>query len=129
MGYLFLLFTVVPAVEIYLLIQVGSAIGGLNTVIILLTMGVLGAYCVRTQGVSTLFRIQRALAEGRFPADELIDGAMVLVGGILLITPGYLSDAVGITFILPPTRSLWKRWAVRMARRKLERGEIVVRRY
>jgi UPF0716 protein FxsA len=69
------------------------------------------------------------LAEGRFPADELIDGAMVLVGGILLITPGYLSDVVGITFILPPTRSLWKRWAVRMARRKLERGEIVVRRY
>lgn len=125
-GWLFVLFTVVPALEIYLLIQAGKVFGGANTVLAVIAAGVVGSYYARREGLAVLARVQNALAEGRPPADEMLDGAMILAGGILLVTPGFLTDVVGITLLLPPTRLLWKRVASRWIRRKIERGEIVV---
>lgn len=129
MGWLFILFTVLPALEIYVLIQVGGVIGGWNTVAVILGMGVFGAWIARQQGLATLYRVQAAMAEGRVPTGELVDGALILVGGVLLVTPGFLTDAVGLTFLLPPLRALWKLWAVRVIRRRIDRGQCIIRTY
>jgi UPF0716 protein FxsA len=124
-----LLFLAVPAAEIYLLIKVGSIIGALDTFLLVLAMGVFGAYYARREGLSLLMRIQRETSQGRMPGGALIDGALLLVGGVLLITPGFITDVIGITFIFPPTRGLWKRVFALWLKRKFERGEIVFHRH
>lgn len=126
---LVLLFTVLPALEIYLLIQVGAVIGGLNTLLLIIVTGVVGAHYARQQGFEVLMRIQRAMHEGRPPANEMIDGAMLLVGGALLMTPGFLTDALGFSLVFPPTRAGIKRWFQAWVRRKIEKGEITIHRY
>jgi len=125
---LVLLFTVVPAVEIYLLVKVGSGIGAFNTVLLILATGVVGAHYARLQGFQVVTRLQESLRDGRPPAAEIVDGAMLLVGGALLLTPGFLTDALGFSLIFPPTRRVWRRTFLEWLRRKIERGEIVVRR-
>ena len=125
---LVLLFTLVPALEIYLLIKVGAGIGAANTILLIIATGVVGAHYARLQGFQVVQRLQASLHEGRLPAAEIIDGAMLLVGGALLLTPGFLTDAVGFSLIFPPTRRLWRRLLVEWLRRKIARGEIVVRR-
>ncbi len=125
---LVLLFTLVPALEIYLLIKVGEGIGAANTILLIIATGVVGAHHARLQGFRVVQRLQASLNEGRLPAAEIIDGAMLLVGGALLLTPGFLTDAVGFSLIFPPTRSWWRRLLVEWLRRKIARGEIVVRR-
>ncbi len=125
---LVLLFTLVPALEIYLLIKVGAGIGAANTILLIIATGVVGAHYARLQGFQVVQRLQASLDEGRLPAAEIIDGAMLLVGGALLLTPGFLTDAVGFSLIFPPTRRLWRRLLVEWLRRKIARGEIVVRR-
>ncbi|MCY4442050.1 MAG: FxsA family protein, partial [Deltaproteobacteria bacterium] len=90
---LLLLFTVVPLVELYLLIEVGSVIGGLNTILLVLGTGALGAFLARLEGLRTLGQIQRNLNQGIVPAEEMVDGVIILVAGLLLITPGILTDA------------------------------------
>jgi UPF0716 protein FxsA len=125
---LVLLFTVVPALEIYLLVKAGTHIGAVNTVLLIVATGVVGAHYARLQGFRVVGRLQRSMEEGRVPTEEIIDGAMLLVGGALLITPGFLTDALGFSLIFPPTREAWKRVVVQWLRRKVERGEIVVRR-
>ncbi len=126
---LVLLFTVVPALEIYLLVRVGAGIGALNTVLLIVATGVVGAYYARLQGFQVVGRLQATLREGRPPAEELVDGAMLLVGGALLLTPGFLTDALGFSLIFPATRLRWKRLFLEWLHRKLRRGEIVVRRW
>jgi UPF0716 protein FxsA len=105
-GLLALAFLVVPIVEIYLIIQVGSAIGGLETVGLLILVSVVGAWLVRHQGLTILARLQQSLARGEMPTDPLIDGLLVLLAGALMLTPGFLTDAVGLFLLLPPTRLL-----------------------
>jgi UPF0716 protein FxsA len=83
---------------------------------------------VRSQGFQILRRIQDELAAGRMPAAELMDGALVLVGGGLLVTPGFFTDALGLFFLLPVTRSLLKRWVRRWLERRLSRGGVIVTR-
>ena len=119
-GLLALAFLVVPIVEIYLIIQVGSAIGGWETVGLLIVISVVGAWLVRFQGLAILARVQRSLAEGKLPTDPLIDGLLVLVAGALMLTPGFLTDGVGLLLLLPPSRlvvrsSLKKRFAGRVS--------------
>jgi UPF0716 protein FxsA len=125
---LLILFTVVPALEIYLLVKAGTHIGALNTVLLIVATGVVGAHYARLQGFRVLHRLQQSMEEGRVPTAELVDGAMLLVGGALLITPGFLTDALGFSLIFPPSREIWKRAVLGWLRRKVERGEIVVRR-
>ncbi len=109
MGRLLLLFIVVPAVELALLIEVGGRIGTLATLALIVATGVVGATLARSQGLSVLRQVQRDLAEGRLPAGALVDGAIVLVAGALLMTPGILTDALGFLCLLPGFRHLIKR--------------------
>ena len=126
---LFLIFAIVPVIEIYLLIKVGSLIGGLPTVAVLLAFSCLGAYLVRSQGFKILVEIRRQLGQGRLPAAQMMDGALVLVGGMLLLTPGFFTDFLGIFFLIPFTRKLIKAWIGLWLQARLSRGAFLVRRH
>ena len=125
---LFLVFLIVPAIEIYLLIQVGSLIGGLATVIILLLVSFLGAYLVRSQGFRIVGQIREELSRGRLPAAQMLDAALVFVGGVLLMTPGFFTDFLGIFFLVPMTRRLIKMWLGLWLQARLSKGGFLVRR-
>ena len=125
---LFLLFLIVPVIEIYLLIEVGSLIGGLATVVLLLLMSFLGAFLVRSQGFIIITRIREQLSQGRLPAAQMLDGALVLVGGVLLVTPGFFTDFLGIFFLIPPTRRLIKLWLGLWLQARLAKGTFLVKR-
>jgi UPF0716 protein FxsA len=105
---LLLLFTIIPIIELYLLIKLGSSIGVWNTILFVLITGVFGAWLAHQQGLSVLNRIKSVLSMGKMPADELIDGVMILIAGILLITPGVLTDLTGIFLLIPPFRAKLK---------------------
>jgi UPF0716 protein FxsA len=125
---LLILFTVVPIIEIYLIIKTGQVIGPLPTVILLLAISFAGAWLVRAQGFQTLRSIRNELAQGRLPAAQLLDGAMVLAGGVLLLTPGFLTDLLGLFFLLPITRPFIKRLVGSWLQRRLDHGTYVIRR-
>lgn len=120
---LLLLFTAVPLVELYLLIEVGSVLGALNTVLLVLGTGALGAFLARLEGLRTLGQIHRNLNRGVVPAEEMVDGVIILVAGLLLITPGILTDACGFLLLVPLTRTAFKRWL----RRRFDRATATVR--
>lgn len=126
---LFLIFLIVPVIEIYLLIKVGSIIGGMATVTSLLLISALGAYLVRSQGFRIVNEIRDQLSRGRLPAAQLLDGALVFVGGVLLMTPGFFTDFVGIFFLVPASRSLIKMWLGLWLQSRLSRGGFVIRRH
>jgi len=125
---LFILFAVIPVIEVYLFIKVGSLIGALPTVALLLSISLAGAWLVRHQGFEILRRIQDELAQGRLPAAELLDGALVLVGGVLLLTPGFFTDVLGLFFLIPLNRAGIKQFARLWLQRRLARGVITIRR-
>jgi UPF0716 protein FxsA len=110
---LLLLFIVVPIAELYVIIQVGQAIGALPTIAILIADSVLGTWLLRSQGRLTWRRFNAAVAEGRPPAREVLDGALVIFGGAFLITPGFITDVIGLALLLPPSRVLLRRALVR----------------
>jgi UPF0716 protein FxsA len=110
---LVLIFIVVPIAELAILIQVGQAIGVWLTIALLIVDAVLGSMLARSQGRATWRRFNEALQAGRPPAREVMDGALVLFGGALLLTPGFLSDILGIVLLLPPTRALVRAMLVR----------------
>lgn len=126
---LFLLFLIVPIIEIYLLIKVGSWIGGIPTVASLIFLSLLGAYLMRTQGFRIIAEIRDQLSRGRLPAAQLLDGAMVFVGGVLLMTPGFFTDFLGIFFLVPATRRVIKLWLGLWLQSRISRGGFVVRRH
>ena len=126
---LVVLFAVIPVIEIYLIIKAGQLIGPLPTVLLLLAISLAGAWLVRSQGFLILRRIQSELAEGRLPTAELLDGAMILVGGVLLLTPGFFTDLLGLLFLIPFTRSVIKEIVRRWLQRRLDRGGVIIRRY
>ena len=113
---LLVLFTLVPLAELYLLLQVGSALGVGLTILLVVGTGVVGAYLARLEGWRTLRQMQENLHNGIAPTGELIDGALILGAGLLLITPGIVTDTVGFSLLLPLTRSALKR----AIRRRLE---------
>jgi len=103
---LVVVFIVVPIAELYVLIQIGQAIGILPTIALLILDSILGAALMRSQGRAAWMRFNGALAEGRVPGREVLDGALVIFGGALLLTPGFLSDILGLILLLPPTRAI-----------------------
>ncbi len=113
------LFIVVPLVEVYLLVQLGQAIGAWWTILVLIADGVLGSLLVKREGGRAWRALQDALASRRMPATELADGALILIGGTLLLTPGFLTDVVGLFCILPFTRPLARRVLARVITRRL----------
>lgn len=112
-------FIVVPVLEIYVLIQVGQVIGAWWTILLLIADGFLGSYLVKREGSRAWQALQDALRENRVPARELADGALILIGGTLLLTPGFLTDVVGLAAILPVTRPVARRLLTRVITRKL----------
>jgi UPF0716 protein FxsA len=121
------LFVVVQIIEIWLLIQVGQAIGGWQTLLLLVLDSLLGAWLLRREGRRTWRAFRLALDERRVPAREVADGVLVIIGGTLLITPGFLSDIVGLLFLLPPTRAAIRPVLTRLFARRLGVGGLVAR--
>lgn len=122
LGRLFLLFTLVPLVELWLLIQLGGVIGLLPTVALVAATGFTGAWLVRREGRKALAGYQQAMLEGRVPEDGILGGLLILLGGVLLITPGVLTDLSGILLMIPPLRRRLARALEQRLQTKLERG-------
>jgi UPF0716 protein FxsA len=122
---LVVLFIVVPLVELYVIIEVGRAIGVLPTIGLLFLDSVLGAMLLRSQGRAVWRRFNLALNEGRVPARETFDGAMVIVGGTLLLTPGFVTDIFGLLLLIPPTRAVIRRFLSGIAKRRTLAGRAV----
>jgi UPF0716 protein FxsA len=125
---LFLVFAIVPIIEIWLLIKVGRVIGALPTVAILLAISMTGAWLARSQGFRVIVAIRDELAAGRLPAAHILDGALILTGGILLLTPGFFTDFIGLFFLIPATRMLLKRWLRTWLEHRLLQGNFIIRR-
>lgn len=107
---LFLAFTIIPFIEIYLLIKLGSFLGAFNTVIIVILTAFFGALLARYQGFQTALKVRESLERGEMPAEELMDALLILLAGIVLLTPGFLTDLAGILILIPSTRFMFKRW-------------------
>jgi UPF0716 protein FxsA len=116
---LLLLFTCIPLVELYILLQVGSVIGAANTILLVLFTGILGAFLAQREGIRTLQTIQSVMARGEMPAEPLLDALLILVAGFVLITPGILTDILGFLLLVPATRLRIRGWVKRQLERKL----------
>lgn len=119
MRVLFVIFIIVPIIEMWLLIEVGSVIGALNTIGLVFVTAIVGAALLRQQGLDTLLRVNQRIESGQLPATEIIEGVILAVGGALLITPGFATDLIGFACLLPWSRrwfsrALIKRGAVNM---------------
>jgi UPF0716 protein FxsA len=109
MAILVALFIVVPIIELYVIIQIGSWIGVMPTIALLLADALLGSLLLRHQGRGAWQRFNAALAERRFPGREVADGLLIAIGGTLLLTPGFVTDIVGLILLIPPTRAIVRR--------------------
>ncbi len=119
---LVLLLIVVPIAELWVIIEVGREIGAGPTILILLLDSLLGAYLLRRQGRRAWQRFNGALAEGRLPHREAIDGVLVIFGGALLLTPGFITDAVGFLLLIPPTHLLVRSLLIKHLKDRVARG-------
>lgn len=119
---LLVLFIVVPLVELYAIIQVGQAIGALPTIGLLLLDSVVGSLLLRAQGRAAWQRFEATLASGRPPGREVADGALIILGGALLLTPGFVTDLAGLALLLPPTRAVVRRVLARHAQSRIVTG-------
>ncbi len=108
MPWLFILFVLVPALELYLLIEIGTVIGAWNTFLLILGTGLLGSWLAKSQGLATWRSMNQRFNQGQIPGRELMDGAIILVCAALLLTPGVLTDAIGLAGLIPFTRSLFR---------------------
>jgi UPF0716 protein FxsA len=126
MGRLFLLFTVVPLVELYLLIGIGRLIGPAATIVLVLVTGALGAWFARLEGARVIRRWQEAVARQQLPKDGVIDGFLIFIGGVMLITPGILTDVAGLSMVMPPTRRVIASFVRRWFERQIAHGRVQV---
>jgi len=126
---LFAAFTLIPAVEIYLFILAGKNIGAFPTILLIIFTGFLGAFLARIQGTQTFFRIRSAMDQGIMPTEDLLDALLIFVAGIVLLTPGFLTDLAGISLLFPPTRSKMKGFVKRKIEGWIRQGNLQVHRY
>jgi UPF0716 protein FxsA len=119
-----LIFILVPIAELYVIIKVGEAIGLVPTLALLVADALLGSLLLRQQGRAAWVRFNRALAENRLPHKEVFDGVLIIMGGALLLTPGFLTDVVGLILLIPPTRAAGRGLAARRVRRRMARGGV-----
>lgn len=106
---LFLCFTLIPVFELYLLIKVGTVLGGFNTILLVIISGFIGAWLARLEGMNTLLKLRMNLQQGLMPAEELLDAVIIFIAGVLLITPGFITDTIGLILLWPVTRNKFKR--------------------
>ena len=124
---LFLVFVVTPIVELAVIVQVAGSTGVLNTIGLLVLVSVVGAWLVRREGLGILRRAQEEAAQGRIPGREIVDGLLVLGAGALMLTPGFVTDAVGLALLFPPTRALVRALATRRLTRSMASGRTTFR--
>lgn len=105
-GVLLLLFLVVPIVELAVIVQVGQAVGTIPTLALLILMSVVGAWLMKREGLGVIRRAQRQVRDGRVPSREVADGFLIVLGGALMLTPGFVSDLAGMALLLPPVRAV-----------------------
>jgi UPF0716 protein FxsA len=120
---LLLLFTIVPVVELYILIKAGQAIGTMNTVALVILTGIVGASFAKSQGAQIISKIRNQLSQGQLPGRDLLQGAIILAGGILLVTPGFITDVVGLSLLFPLTRKLYTDLTLDYFKKKFESGQ------
>ncbi len=123
------LFTIIPVIELMLLIEIGSRIGTLNTIGVILATATAGAYLAKAQGFLAVRRIQDTLARGELPGQALLHGLFILVGGIFLLTPGFLTDVIGLSMLVPPIRQGYIKIAEKYFRDSINKGDWQVRRF
>ncbi len=121
-----LLFTLVPLIEIWLLIEVGAIIGSVTTILLIASTGFVGVFLAKYQGLAVLRKMQLDMEAGIMPGDPMFDGACILIGGTLLLTPGLITDLVGFSLLLPFTRILYKAAAQKYFARQMENGTFQV---
>ncbi len=124
---LMLLLTLVPLVELALLIKLGQYIGVGYTVLIVVVTGIAGAFLAKTQGMSVLRRMQLEMQEGRLPGNQMIDGLCILMGGAMLLTPGLVTDTAGFILVVPITRIAVREWLKTKLRGMVDRGQVIFR--
>lgn len=123
---LLLLFTAIPVIELLVLIEIGKMLGTVPTVFLVIGTGALGAWLTKLQGFFVLRRLQNDAAAGQLPGDAIVDGVLVLVGGITLLTPGFITDVLGFSLLFPVTRLWWRKLLVDRLRAYVERGQVHV---
>ncbi len=126
MIYLLLIFIILPTLELYLLIKIGAIIGAFNTVLIIFGTGFLGAYLAKKEGLEILRKIKLSLIEGELPAYHLLEGLLVLISGVLLITPGFITDLFGFLILFPGTREFFIKLLINYFNKKIEKGEVEI---
>ncbi|HIG66050.1 MAG TPA: FxsA family protein [Methyloprofundus sp.] len=119
---IFLVFLIVPFIEIYLLLQIGGIVGVFPTIALVVTTAIIGANLLRRQGLATLQRFQDSLQRGQIPAYEMVEGPILLVGGALLLTPGFFTDVIGFACLIPSAR---KKIAQYIIEKRLVQGGVV----
>ena len=127
---LFLAFTLIPVSEIYILITIGGQIGILPSIALVILTGIVGASLARSQGLQTLGRIQDSFQQGLVPGEELLNALLIAIAGVVLLTPGFLTDAAGLFLLIPATRTLCREWLKRRieliyAQRDTDNGPII----
>jgi UPF0716 protein FxsA len=126
---LFLLFTLFPILEILILMQISALLGPLSAIILVVGTGFAGASLAKIQGLQTVLRIRENMKQGIMPGDEVFDAFLIFLAGVLLITPGLISDICGILLLMPKTRQRAKRFLVREIDRRIKNGSLRFRRY
>lgn len=126
MRFLLLLIIVVPALEIAVLILSGKTFGTIPTVLLIILTGVVGAWLAKQQGMETLRRAQQQMQYGKIPGDSIIDGICILVGGVLLLTPGFITDTAGLLLLLPISRNRIKPLIQRIIRKLIDRSQVTI---
>ncbi len=104
MPILFILLIAVPLIELYFLIQIGSVIGGFTTILLTILTALLGSWLIRQQGMITFIKAQKNLSMGQLPAMEMLEGLILLIAGVMLLTPGFITDTLGFLLLIPPLR-------------------------
>jgi len=122
--YLFALFVLVPLAELYLLIEVGSDIGGLSTIALCLLTAAIGGLLVRIQGLQTLFRAREMMNRGVAPAEQMLHGLMIATAGLLLFLPGFITDGIGFLLLVPFVREAVGQWFVK--KQFHNRGDVII---
>jgi len=126
---LFLAFTLIPMIELYLLIKLGGVIGAFNTLLLVILTGAAGAYLARLQGLQVMFRVRTRLKQGKMPAEDILDALIIFIAGIVLLTPGLLTDVAGLSLLLPATRFRFKVWLRQKLDQSIQNAEIRISRH
>lgn len=125
MIYLIIFFVVIPIIEVAILIKVGTYIGTSNAVLVIVLSGVLGSVLTRLQGFIILQKINERLSSGIMPSQEILDGSLVLIGGLCLLAPGMIGDVIGLTLLIPWTRILVRKVLTLFIRKRIDKGQTI----